>query len=193
VTGESILSVENQAFLASAIHDGSEDALKAMVRTFQNPLYGYALRLLNDRFAAEEVVQDTFLRAYQALTVKYDALRCRELRLQPWLFRITRNLAQNRRRDRKSNPEEPCDTIQMEAVPNTQRASNFDPEWLDFILNRQRPGNRELLCLRFVEELSYREIGEILHISEASARGKVFRALKNLQKMIDKKVWRGKR
>src|SRR5437868_14440770 len=93
--------------LALAVRGGERGAVELLVRTYQDQLFGYALRLLQDRSDAQEVTQDAFLRAYQALTRRYGEEQCRALALRPWLFRIARNLAYNRRRARRSAQEEP--------------------------------------------------------------------------------------
>src|ERR1700716_4130539 len=66
-----------------------------LVRTYQDRLYGFALRLTGSRPDAEESTQDAFVRAYRALE-RYPADRRRELRLRPWLYQITLNVVRNR-------------------------------------------------------------------------------------------------
>ena len=111
------------------------------------------------------------------------------LDLRPWLFRITRNLALNRLRARRTAREAP--------LPETDgyheaalRASPSDHESLDTRERRReleralgRLGRelRELVQLRYVENLSYAEIAAVAGGSEAAVRGKVFRALGRLR------------
>jgi RNA polymerase sigma-70 factor (ECF subfamily) len=93
----------------AAPHDGvlrerlAEDldgSFEDLVRTYQDRLYSYALRLTGKREDAEEVAQDAFVRAYRALAT-YPAERIAGLALRPWLYRITLNLARNRFRGKK--------------------------------------------------------------------------------------------
>src|SRR6266702_2398549 len=66
-----------------------------LVRTFQDRLYGFTLRLTGSRQDAEESTQDVFVRAYRALE-KYPEERRRDLRLRPWLYQIALNVVRNR-------------------------------------------------------------------------------------------------
>src|SRR5215468_3293795 len=77
--------------LASDLDASFED----LVRTFQDRLYGFALRLTSSPQDAEESAQDTFVRAYRALQ-RYPADRVAALRLKPWLYQIALNVVRNR-------------------------------------------------------------------------------------------------
>src|SRR6202023_1119743 len=66
-----------------------------LVRTYQDRLYGFALRLTGSPRDAEESTQDAFVRAYRALQ-RYPEQRRRELKLRPWLYRIVLNVVRNR-------------------------------------------------------------------------------------------------
>src|SRR5207245_4916500 len=73
--------------LARALADDLDGHFEQLVRTYQDRLYGFALRLTDSRQDAEESTQDAFVRAYRALE-RYPAERRRELRLRPWLYQI---------------------------------------------------------------------------------------------------------
>src|SRR5207302_7056287 len=66
-----------------------------LVRTYQDRLFGFALRLTRSREEAEECTQDAFVRAYRALE-RYPAERRAALRLRPWLYQIALNVVRNR-------------------------------------------------------------------------------------------------
>src|SRR5512135_2300845 len=99
------ISMDKTECIALAVHQDDDGAVERLVRAYQDQLYSYALRMLRDSFDAEEVTQDAFIRACRTLTASYDPDRCRHLEMRPWLFRITRNLALNRIRARKSTGE----------------------------------------------------------------------------------------
>jgi len=176
--------------LALAVHANLNGSLESLIRMYQDQLYSFALRLLRNPFDAQEVVQDTFLNAYRTLTLRYEEERCKNLALRPWLFRVARNLAYNRLRTRRQIREEPLDPGGKVADQITEPGSRADAsDALDSgllvqALGRLKPGMRELIVLRFVEELSYAEIAEILRTTEAAARGKVFRALQFLKQRL---------
>src|SRR6266516_2644048 len=66
-----------------------------LVRTFQDRLYGFALRLTGSPQDAEESTQDTFVRAYRALH-RYPADRVGSVKLKAWLYQIALNVVRNR-------------------------------------------------------------------------------------------------
>jgi len=178
--------------LALAVHRDERGAVERLVQSYQNQLFGYALRLLQDPSDAQEVTQDAFLRAYDALTSRYDANRCRTLALRPWLFRITRNIAYNRRRARRSAQEEafpeadgwhsPALRYESGAVQSLEMQE--ERALLEHALGRLSQTSRELILLRFVEELPYAEIAVVVGTGESAVRGKVFRALRQLRAML---------
>ncbi len=186
--------MEGSGRLALAVHEGTDGAAECLVRTFQDQLFTYALRLLRNPQDAQEVTQDAFIRALRALTQQYDSVRCARLALRPWLFRITRNLAYNRSRARSRIPEEP-----LEPASDCHRAALLrmgcdradsseyrEMEALDAALSELSRESRELVVLRFVEEMSYLEIASTVGITAAAARAKVFRALRRLRNTLSR-------
>ena len=179
--------------LALAVHEGAPGAFEALVRAYQDALLGYASRLVGDRFAAQEVTQDAFLRAHRALTAVYDAERCRTLNLRPWLFRIARNLSLNRLRADRAGDADPLPDGDGWHEPALRRGPDPDADLeakdeaarLERALSRLPGSTRELVLLRFVEDMPFAEIAAILGGSEASARGKVFRALRQLRATLN--------
>ena len=184
------MEMEKADNLGLAVHHRLEGSLERMIRTYQDQLYSYAQSILHNSFDAQEVTQDAFLGAYRALTMKYDEARCRNLELRPWLFRIIRNLALNRLRARRTVQEEPFAVLASEpaARPDTRTGHGFwnllDQELLELAQAKLKPAARELVALRFMEGLSYAEIARVLGTTEASARGKVFRALQSLKEEL---------
>jgi RNA polymerase sigma factor (sigma-70 family) len=180
--------------LAVAVHRKSDGALEYLVRTYQDRLFNYALRLIANSSDAQEITQDTFLRAHRALTARYDEARCAGLLLGPWLYRITRNLAHSRRHRRAARKEMPIEGAGDRNAPMLrcppEAARNIEASertrTLDLALDHLGPEGRELIVLRFMEEMSYAEIAAIVGTGEASVRGKVFRALGKLRSTLEK-------
>lgn len=178
--------------LAWAVRQDQSGAMEELVRAYQDRLFGYALRLVKDAFDAREITQDAFLRAYQCLAFEYDDDKCRQLQLTPWLFRVTRNLALNRLRSRRRFPTVVEDT--EASLDELEAGSAADPRArlevienrssLEKALARLAGDARDVVALRFVEGMSYVEIVAVTGGSEASVRGKVFRALKKLRVIL---------
>ncbi len=180
--------------LALSVHAGADGAAERLVRSYQDQLFNYALRLLRDPMDAQEVTQDAFIRAIKALTQQYDAERCGRLALRPWLFRIARNLAYNRGRARRRVPEEPLEVgfnghesaLLRARRPQQDQTSCREMDVLDAALRDLTAESRELVFLRFMEEMSYAEIAATVGSTAASARAKVFRALRRLRGILSR-------
>src|SRR3954449_6193763 len=89
--------------LLAGLASGNPDAAAAFVRRFQSRVYGLALTMLRDPDLAEEVAQETFVRAWRHAAT-YDARRGR---VPTWLLAIARNLAIDRARLRVATPMDP--------------------------------------------------------------------------------------
>lgn len=177
--------------LAWAVRRDQPGAMARLVQAYQDRLFGYALRLLKDPFDAQEVTQDAFVRAYQCLAFEYDDERCRQIQLTPWLFRVTRNLSLNRLRSRRRFPESVSDAAtESDSADGSKNHPGPRPQVLDDRAALEQAmeclaaDDRDLVNLRFVEGLSYREIVAVTGGSEAGARGRLFRALKKLRVIL---------
>lgn len=183
-------SVEN---LALAVHHCEPGAFERLIDRFEGPLFGYAESVLQNRFDAQEVVQDALLRAHRALTRQYDEQRCEALALRPWLFRTVRNLSLNKRRSKRSKLEQPLEDFDDGRMGPFVQLEGSDLERKQEVELLRRAiallpvDARELIVLRFMEEMSYGEIARTIGSSEAALRGKVFRSLKLLREALEKK------
>ena len=177
--------------LALAVHRREGGAFEQLVGAYGKPLFNYVQRLVHNASDAQEVVQDAFLRAHKALTRRYSPDRCREMALKAWLFRIARNLAQNklrsrRRHDREMALEEGHNPVGFDgSQPSVTVLCDLERKQellrLDRAIASLPRESRELILLRFIEEMSYSEIANTVGGSETALRGKVFRALKKLR------------
>jgi len=179
--------------LAVAVHRCEPGAFERLIDRFERPLFTYAHGILQNAFDAQEVVQDAMMRAHRALTRQYDEARCAELALRPWLFKTVRNLCLNKRRSKRSALEEPLESfhdgrlgpfVQLEG---SELERKEEVELLRRAMALLPVDARELIVLRFMEEMSYAEISKTVGQSEAALRGKVFRSLKLLRDALQQK------
>lgn len=178
--------------LAMAISRRDCRALEALVARYERPLASYVFRLIGNTHDAQEVVQDTFLRAHRALTDQYSEERVASLALKPWLFRIARNLAFNKRRNLGPRLEDPLPDreesrfrpLETPTPPSSVIEKKREIEDLDRAISMLPSRSRELVVLRFIEEMSYAEIAATTGTSEASLRGQVFRSLRRLREIL---------
>lgn len=187
------LSLVDHSCLSLSIHRHEEGAFERLIETFEAALFNYAQRILQNHSDAQEVVQDAFLRAHRALTRQYDEAKCEALAVKPWLFRIVRNLCFNRRRKKTPALIEPLEAFDDGRIGPFVHSSASELEKreqldeLDRALAELPMEARELIVLRFIEEMSYAEISRTTGSNEASLRGKVFRSLKLLRGALESK------
>lgn len=163
------------------IHEGTHDRLELLYRSSRDDVFAYAMTLLRDRAAAEEVTAVAFERAL-ARRRSFDRRRGEE---RAWLFGIARNAAIDELRRRRRMA-----TLVAETVPD-HLASGEDP---DLTLRRSTvaaalaglpAGERELIALRFHAGLSHREIGAVLGVSESHAGTLLHRTMTKLRRACD--------
>src|SRR5712691_11400275 len=80
--------------LSTCLAEDLESYFEQLMQTYQHRLYAFALRQVGNAQDAEDIVQETFLRAYHALK-NYPASRIRTLQLRQWLYKITLNVFRN--------------------------------------------------------------------------------------------------
>jgi RNA polymerase sigma-70 factor (ECF subfamily) len=185
--------VDDGGALALAVHRCDPGAFETLIHRFERPLFAYADGILQNAFDAQEVVQDALMRAHKALTRQYDEARCAALALRPWLFRTVRNLALNKRRSKRSTLEQPLETFDdgrlgpFVHLEGSELERKEEIELLKRAMSLLPVDARELIVLRFMEEMSYAEIAKTVGASEAALRGKVFRSLKLLRDALEQK------
>jgi RNA polymerase sigma-70 factor (ECF subfamily) len=158
-----------------------ERIFERMVNEHQDRLYALGYALTGNRHDAEEVAQDTLLRAYRAL-LTYPPERIRELKQKPWLHRIAVNVARNRHRGLRPRLVE-LNGSEQDAAPSPESRAIRRAE-LDGVatsLAGLPPRYREAVVLRFVQELSYDEAADVLRQPVGTVKSNVHRALKMLR------------
>lgn len=158
-----------------------------LVMDHQQLVYGVALRVVRDSAAAEDVAQEVFVRAYRAMR-RYPDDRVRELRLRPWLGRMTLNLARNAIRGRRP-------TTDIEEVTDQPHSADDGPLQLLQRTEEQRMWARLLaalperyrlaVALRHVDGLSYAELAETLGKPLGSVKSDVHRGTALLRAAYD--------
>ena len=179
----SVTESGDESALVLAAQRGDEAAFGEIVRRFQRSVYRVAYGLMRNPSDADDLAQETFLRAYQAI----ERFRVGEP-LQPWLSRITINLAYSIFRRRRRRPEAPLEPL-LEA--GRQWASDDDPAEESARRERERhlgasfaeisEEHQAILVLRVVDELSYDEIAQALSIPIGTVMSRLSRARAELK------------
>src|SRR5947208_2062792 len=142
--------------------DGVEHVFERMVHDHQDRLYALGYALTGNRHDAEEIAQDTLLRAYRAL-VRYPPERVRELKQRAWLHRIAVNVARNRYRRPGPRMVELNGSEQDAAPgPETRALPRIELDGVAAALGSLPARDREAVGLRFVQDISYAKGAEAL-------------------------------
>lgn len=162
-----------------------------LVRTFQDRLYGFALRLTSSPQDAEESIQDCFVRAYRALQ-RYPRDRVATISLKPWLYQIALNVVRNRVRGAHLT-QVAIDGPVGDHIATDARDEQPEPTILDGEtrerLSRAIRGLPEryatAVVLRHVQGLSYAEAAQVLDQPVGTTKSDVHRGLRLLRAALE--------
>ncbi len=169
--------------LAADAQAGCRSSFETLVRRFQTPLLGFLMQRCGGRADAEDLVQDTFVRAFGALQ-RFDPGRS----FSAWLYTIAHRLALNHRRDRATAPAS-HDGVDLVAAHCSDAARLVADEeshqrlWATArdVLDEER---FTMLWLRVVEDMAHADIAQVLGRSSVSVRVELHRARKQLQQHL---------
>ena len=174
------------------LRSGDVEAAAALMERYQHRLYRYLLRLVHQPDAAEDLFQQTWVRVMERIA-SYNP----ELKFDGWLFALAHNLAVDYlRRYRPESLDEPLPSgdLRSEVIAGSARSA------LEQLLERERAGGlaeavaelpfsfREVLTLRFEEEMQLEEIAGVLALPLGTVKTRLHRALKHLRRTLDTKL-----
>ena len=181
----------DDAQLMVEVSRGDKGALCVLIDRWQTPLGAFAYRYVHDREAATDLVQETFVRLYEAR----DRFRA-DMRFSPWLFRITANLCHNHNRWRFRHPEHDLmeedlnpsqATGPMQDVaddPATAAERSEDAERLAKAVAEMPHALKTALLLHYYEHMNYKDMAETLGCSERGVETRLYRAREWLEKRL---------
>lgn len=174
---------EEEAGLLRAAQGGDQAAFTELVRRYQRAVYRVAYALTRNASDADDLAQETFVRAYQAI----GRFRVGEP-LFPWLARIATNQAISLFRRRKRRPETPIEPLieaghQWGAEDDPARSAEEDEQkrHLEAAFGELSPEHQAVLALRVVEEQSYQEIAATLQVPVGTVMSRLSRARSELR------------
>ncbi len=157
-----------------AVLAGDDARFTDIVLHFDAPVRRIVGQRMRDSHALEEVVQETWLRAYRRLSKLGDTRR-----LEAWLGTIARNCVCDhfRRRERMVHFE-----------PLVECAEDSDPvTWVWDLVAQLDPLLRDVLIWRYREQLSYADIAELISVPVSTVRGRLFQARNSLRDLLERK------
>ena len=162
---------------------GSKEAFEQLVLRHKDRVYTLACRVLGDHGEAEDVAQETFLRAYERLAdFRGDA------RFSTWLYRICYNLCVNRfqRKNRDTSNDPAPDTVPNSTIGSCDHLLVKEQQHLlNWALSRLKAELREVVVLYHADHLSYEEIAGVLGLPLGTVEVRLFRARRLLLKGLE--------
>jgi RNA polymerase sigma-70 factor (ECF subfamily) len=174
---------EDEADLLRAAQGGDRAAFSELVRRYQRAIYRVAYALTRNPSDADDLAQETFVRAWQAI----GRFRVGEP-VHPWLARIATNLAISLFRRRKRRPETPLEPLveagrqwgveddPADEVERGERARHLQAAFAEL-----KPEHQAVLALRVVEEQSYEAIAATLRVPIGTVMSRLSRARAELK------------
>lgn len=187
VVDQHMLNQDEQTLIKQA-QAGDTTAFAALVAKHGTLVFNLALRTLNNRQEAEDIAQETFVRAWQALP------RFRtESRLSTWLYRITTNLCYNRLPHLKQELTllDADDEIELPDDRQGVESAVLSAEIIALVATAvdQLPEHyRLLITLRHIQALSYTEIAAVTNLPLGTIKTGIFRARKQLRTLLTKEL-----
>ncbi|MGD0601014.1 MAG: sigma-70 family RNA polymerase sigma factor [Terriglobales bacterium] len=175
------------------VKTGDEPAFAYLVQKYRRPMVGFMYRMCHNPSTAEELAQEVFLRVYRSRT-SYEP----SAKFSTWLYRIATNLAVNHARDTRH--ERPENTVRLDE-PNQETGTT--PDLADDslsaeeqILKRERLAairskvnalperQRMAVVMHKYQQMDYRQIADVLKLSESATKSLLFRAYETLREQL---------
>lgn len=176
---------------------GDDSALNWLIEKYHRPMIRFLFRMVHNQAVAEELAQEVFLRVYRARS-SYRA----EARFSTWLYRIATNLAVNHARDtrRERMAQTVCLDAPDEETGATPDLASGERTAEERMLREERMAairarvmelperQRAAVLMHKYQEMDYREIGEVLRLSESATKSLLFRAYQTLRGQLQEFV-----
>lgn len=170
---------------AAKVKKGDHDAFGVLVDHYEEKLMRYGRKFLAERRDIEDIVQDVFISAYRNIQ-SFDESQ----RFSPWIYRIAHNAFIDQLKKNTRNPFVlvDFDTFVSPGVYDDSMKKDYDRKEMKQMINKGlgklSPKYREALILYYSEDLSYKEIADVLRVPIGTVSARVKRAKDELKKNI---------
>lgn len=177
--------------LVEIYYNGKEEGFEELLKRYKSRVFGKIMMYVKDRAVAEDIFQDTFVRAIHALK---EGNYNEEGKFSAWVMRIAHNLCIDYFRGKKKMPvtRERDDYNPFDFIGNDEKNSEESHVNAEVLTDTKRLLNylpmeqKEIVMMRLYYDMSFKEISEQLDISINTALGRMRYALINLRKLIEK-------
>jgi len=183
------MKFQSDSFYIDKVLNKDVNAYASLVDKHKNMVFTIALRIVRNREDAEEIAQDVFVKAYQAL-----ATFKKESKFSTWLYRIVYNTAISK--TRKKNIE--TSDLNYDLIENyseddinedlNRLDNNEQKKIINVVLKKLNPDEQMLVTLYYYEECSTEEISEIINISQSNVKVKLHRTRKKMYGEIQRLI-----
>ena len=162
------------------VKNGDIRVFDELYNRYSGKLLNFIYKMVFDRMTAEDIMQDTFVKAFQNAD-KYDS----QYRFSTWLYRIAANLSINEINKRKVR----LNKKNFLSIENEEESNNPSQKVLKdetnqnllSALSRLSVNHRAVLVMKFFQDLSYNEIAEILNISTGTVKSRIHYGIESLK------------
>ena len=159
------LVLSDEAYWVARCRRGDENAMAHLVAKHRKRLILVAANVLRDSFEAEDVAQEAFVKAFREVN------RLRDDRaFASYIYKICVRLCMDRLRGKRSEPGI-VDKVQLSEAPGVETRVVVEK-----LLDKLSPELRATLVLREIEQLSYEEVAEVLHVPVGTVRSRLHTA-----------------
>lgn len=184
-------TLRDEATLVERHRHGDEEAFTEIYRQFETMVYNLALRMSGNPADAEDITQETFVRAYRHLT-KFKG----KSSLKTWIFRIALNCSKTRlrRRGRREARQIDDGEVELERAQDGRRTPEDRTVATDLSLTvreglERLPAHyREAVLLRDFEDMNYSEIAAVLGVRIGTVRSRIARGRERLRRLLETRV-----
>ena len=179
--------------LVKAYAQGNNDAFDVLLKRHQDRIFNYILRIIKNEDLAYDIFQETFVKAI--LTIKQGRYT-ENGKFPAWISRIAHNLIIDYYRQEKSENLQSADLEDIDVLNRKELAeetiediiiSDQIREDVRFLIKKLPPLQREVLNMRYYQNLSFKEIAEITGVSINTALGRMRYAILNLRRIAAEK------
>ena len=177
----------DDAKLIQRVLDGDDTAFSALVKKHQKPVHALAWRKTGDFHVAEEITQDTFLKAYQNLSTLKEPQK-----FAGWLYVIAANYCKMWMRKKRLSTQslEATDSAELEKATysgyviaeNERTTAEVQREVVKKLLAKLQESDRIVITLYYLGGMTYEEISEFLGVSVSTIKSRLYRARQRLKK-----------
>lgn len=183
---------EIESLSLQALRSGDRAEYGRLVDTYYQLVYRLALKMLGNPQDAEDILQETFIKVFRNID-KFDERSS----LSTWIYRIATNEALmflrkkhpdlvsiDQPTETDEGEQEPLQIVDWCCLPESELMSAEVKAYLDQAITSLPPGLRAVFILRDIQELSTRETGEVLDISEMAVKTRLSRARLRLRELL---------